>query len=59
MIKEENQSQNKDLKPQIKVTEEFKGTKTLEDIIKELIDKSLNLRSIKEKIRKYFRNLFS
>ena len=28
MIKEENQ--NKDLKPQIKVTEEFKGTKTLE-----------------------------
>ena len=43
MIKEENQSQNKDLKPQIKVTEEFKGTKTLEDIIKELIVKSLNL----------------
>ena len=30
MIKEENQSQNKDLKPQIKVTEEFKGTKILE-----------------------------
>ena len=30
MIKEEKQSQNKDLKPQIKVTEEFKGTKTLE-----------------------------
>ena len=43
MIKEENQSQNKDLKPQIKVTEEFKGTKTLEDTIKELIVKSLNL----------------
>ena len=43
MIKEENQSQNEDLKPQIKVTEEFKGTKTLEDIIKELIVKSLNL----------------
>ena len=43
MIKEENQSQNKDLKPQIKVTEEFKGTKTLEGIIKELIVKSLNL----------------
>ena len=43
MIKEENQSQNKDLKPQIKVIEEFKGTKTLEDIIKELIVKSLNL----------------
>ena len=43
MIKEENQSQNKDLKLQIKVTEEFKGTKTLEDIIKELIVKSLNL----------------
>ena len=38
-----NQSQNEDLKPQIKVTEEFKGTKTLEDIIKELIVKSLNL----------------
>ena len=38
-----NQSQNKDLKPQIKVTEEFKGTRTLEDIIKELIVKSLNL----------------
>ena len=30
MIKEKNKSQNKDLKPQIKVTEEFKGTKTLE-----------------------------
>ena len=59
MIKEENQSQNKDLKPQIKVTKEFKGTKTLEDIIKELIVKSLNLRCIKEKTRKYFRNLFS
>ena len=29
MIKEENQSQNKDLKPQIKVTEEFKGTKRI------------------------------
>ena len=43
MIKEENKNQNKDLKPQIKVTEEFKGTKTLEDIIKELIVKSLNL----------------
>ena len=27
MTKEENQSQNKDLKPQIKVTEEFKGKK--------------------------------
>ncbi len=40
------QSQNKDLKPQIKVTEEFKGTKTLEDIIKELIVKSLNLGSL-------------
>lgn len=38
-----NNYQNKDLKPQIKVTEEFKGTKTLEDIIKELIVKSLNL----------------
>ena len=38
-----NNCQNKDLKPQIKVTEEFKGTKTLEDIIKELIVKSLNL----------------
>lgn len=38
-----NQSQNKDLEPQIKVTEEFKGTRTLEDIIKELIVKSLNL----------------
>lgn len=38
-----NVSQNKDLKPQIKVTEDFKGTKTLEDIIKELIIKSLNL----------------
>ena len=38
-----NKSQNKDLKPQIKVTEEFKGTRTLEDIIKELIVKSLNL----------------
>lgn len=37
------QSQNKDLQPQIKVTEEFKGTKTLEDIIKELIVKSLKL----------------
>ena len=60
MIKEENQSQNKDLKPQIKVTEEFKGTRTLEDIIKELIVKSLNLLYIKEnKLRKYFRNLFS
>ena len=34
MIKEKNKSQNKDLKPQIKVTEEFKGTRTLEDIIK-------------------------
>ena len=43
MIKEENQSQNKDLKPQIKVTEEFKVIRTLEDIIKELIVKSLNL----------------
>ena len=43
MIKEENLSQNKDLKPQIKVTEEFKGTRTLENIIKELIVKSLNL----------------
>ena len=43
MIKEENQIQNKDLKPQIKVTEEFKGTRTLEDIIKELIVKNLNL----------------
>ena len=43
MIKEENRSPNKDLKPQIKVTEEFKGTRTLEDIIKELIVKSLNL----------------
>ena len=43
MIKEENQSQNEDLKPQIKVTEEFKGTRTLEDIIKELIVKNLNL----------------
>ena len=40
MIKEENQSQNKDLKPQIKVTEEFIGTRTLEDIIKELIVKA-------------------
>ena len=29
MIKEENQSQNKDLKPQIKVTEEFKGKKDI------------------------------
>ena len=29
MIKEENQSQNKDLKSQIKVTEEFKGTKRI------------------------------
>ena len=38
-----NNCQNKDLEPQIKVTEEFKGTKTLEDIIKELIVKSLNL----------------
>ena len=54
MIKEENQSQNKDLKPQIKVTEEFKGKKTLEDIIKELIVKSLNLLCIKEKIKKIF-----
>lgn len=27
---EKNVSPNKDLKPQIKVTEEFKGTKTLE-----------------------------
>lgn len=43
MIKEENQIQNKDLKPQIKITEEFKGTRTLEDIIKELIVKRLNL----------------
>ena len=34
MKKEENQSKNKDLKPLIKVTEEFKGTKALEDIIK-------------------------
>ena len=47
MIKEENQSQNKDLKPQIKVTEEFNGTKTLENIIKELIVKSLNLGCIR------------
>lgn len=54
MIKEENQSQNKDLKPQIKVTEEFKGTKTLEDIVKELIVKSLNLWCIKEKTKKIF-----
>ena len=38
-----NKSQNKDLKTQIKVTEEFKGIKTLEDIIKEIIVKSLNL----------------
>ena len=30
MIKEENKNQNTDLKPQIKVTDEFKGTKTLE-----------------------------
>ena len=43
MKKEENQSQNKDLTPKIEVTEEFKGTRTLEDIIKELIVKSLNL----------------
>ena len=48
MIKEENQSQNKDLNPQIKVTEEFKGTKPLEDIIKGLIVKSLNLGSFGE-----------
>ena len=40
MIKEENQSQNKDLKLQIKVTEEFKGTKTLEG--KKLTDKMFN-----------------
>ena len=46
MIKEENQSQNKDLNPKIKVIEEFKGTKTLEDIIKELIVKNLNLGTI-------------
>lgn len=46
MIKKENQSKNEDLEPQIKVTEEFKGTKTLEDIIKELIVKSLNLGSL-------------
>lgn len=63
-MKEENQSQNKDLKPQIKVTEEFKGTKTLEDIIKELNVKSLNLDSFgrhmiiqQSKIRLYFFNL--
>ena len=52
MIKKENQSQNKDLKPQIKFTEEFKGTRTLEDIIKEIIVKSLILRCIKEKTKK-------
>ena len=38
-----NNYQNEDFEPQIKVTEEFKGTRTLEDIIKELIVKNLNL----------------
>lgn len=42
------ESQIKEMKGEIKVIEEFLGIKSLEDVIKELIVKTLNLRLIGE-----------